>query len=91
MDLRVCMLLVLLCAALCSAEVPQDCCLSVAQQRPLPARLIHSYKLQEAGRGCAINATVVQMKAGRRLCLPHPEGHPWVQRLMRVVDQRQQP
>ncbi|XP_033846107.1 C-C motif chemokine 21-like [Periophthalmus magnuspinnatus] len=89
MDPKVCVLLLLLCAALCSAEVAQDCCLRVAQQR-LPARRIQSYKVQEAGRGCDISATVVQMKGGKHLCLPHPEGHLWVQRVMKMVDQREE-
>ncbi|KAK7879066.1 hypothetical protein WMY93_034153, partial [Mugilogobius chulae] len=51
-------LLLLLCAAFCTAAVPQDCCLSVAQQR-LPANRIQSYKVQEAWKGCDISATVI--------------------------------
>uniref|UniRef100_A0A3B3ZPY6 Chemokine interleukin-8-like domain-containing protein n=1 Tax=Periophthalmus magnuspinnatus TaxID=409849 RepID=A0A3B3ZPY6_9GOBI len=86
MDPKVCVLLLLLFAAL--SGVPQDCCLSVAQKR-LPAKQVQSYKVQEAGKGCDISATVVQVK-GRMLCLPHPEGQQWVQKLMRIVDQRQQ-
>ncbi|KAJ0019666.1 hypothetical protein NQD34_007235, partial [Periophthalmus magnuspinnatus] len=41
----------------CAAGVPQDCCLSVAQKR-LPAKQVQSYKVQEAGKGCDISATV---------------------------------
>uniref|UniRef100_A0A3B4ACY7 Chemokine interleukin-8-like domain-containing protein n=1 Tax=Periophthalmus magnuspinnatus TaxID=409849 RepID=A0A3B4ACY7_9GOBI len=80
---------VILKCLLFAAEVAQDCCLRVAQQR-LPARRIQSYKVQEAGRGCDISATVVQMKGGKHLCLPHPEGHLWVQRVMKMVDQREE-
>uniref|UniRef100_A0AAV2MTI6 Chemokine interleukin-8-like domain-containing protein n=1 Tax=Knipowitschia caucasica TaxID=637954 RepID=A0AAV2MTI6_KNICA len=87
MDPRVCGLLLLLSAALCTAEIPVDCCLAVSKKRHLPGKLIQRYELQEAGSGCDISATVVHTIKGRQLCLPHPEGHPWVQKLLRIVDQ----
>ncbi|KAK7879107.1 hypothetical protein WMY93_034111 [Mugilogobius chulae] len=80
MDPRACVLLLLLCAALCTADIPQDCCLTVSHQR-LPPRAVLSYQLQEEGKGCHISATVVQVR-DRRLCLPPPEGHPWVKWLL---------
>ncbi|KAK7906902.1 hypothetical protein WMY93_015514 [Mugilogobius chulae] len=80
------LLLLLLCAASCTAAVPQDCCLSVAQQR-LPANRIQSYKVQEAGKGCHISATGPHSWS-KRLCLPHPEGLPWLQKVLKIVEQR---
>lgn len=83
------LLLLLLCATLSTAEVPVDCCLKVANQR-LPLKIVESYTLQEAWRGCKISATVIIVKGGRgkKLCLPHPEEHSWVKRLLKMVDQK---
>ncbi|RVE68637.1 hypothetical protein OJAV_G00093850 [Oryzias javanicus] len=57
----------LLFVQLASAEVPMDCCLSVSKNR-LPAKIIVSYSIQEAGKGCDISATVFETKGGKRLC-----------------------
>ncbi|KAF6721085.1 C-C motif chemokine 19 [Oryzias melastigma] len=77
----------LLCIQLASAEVPKDCCLSVSKNR-VPAKFVVSYYIQEAGKGCNLSATVFETKGGRRLCIVHPDGFPWVQKVISIVDSR---
>uniref|UniRef100_A0A8C6TCY2 Chemokine interleukin-8-like domain-containing protein n=1 Tax=Neogobius melanostomus TaxID=47308 RepID=A0A8C6TCY2_9GOBI len=87
MEPRACVLLLLLCAALCTAQIEMmDCCLSVADKRLRPDN-VEQYRLQRAGHGCDISATVIQVK-GKQLCLPPPEHHRWIRRLLKIVDQK---
>ncbi|XP_008287540.1 C-C motif chemokine 20-like [Stegastes partitus] len=83
------LLLGIICLGLAAADVPVDCCLSTAEKR-LPHRLVASYQIQDAGKGCDIKATLVITKAGRQLCLVHPDGNQWVQQLINAVDKRKQ-
>lgn len=39
-----------------AAEIVVDCCLTVAEKR-MPLRIVQSYTIQEAGKGCEISAT----------------------------------
>ncbi|XP_023121539.1 C-C motif chemokine 21-like [Amphiprion ocellaris] len=81
------LLLGIICFGFAAADVPADCCLKTSDKH-FPAKLISSYKLQDAGKGCDIKATVVITKAGRQLCLVHSDGNPWVQRVLHAVDKR---
>uniref|UniRef100_A0A3B3E187 Chemokine interleukin-8-like domain-containing protein n=1 Tax=Oryzias melastigma TaxID=30732 RepID=A0A3B3E187_ORYME len=67
------------------SEVLKDCCLSVSKNR-VPAKFVVSYYIQEAGKGCNLSATVFETKGGRRLCIVHPDGFPWVQKVISIVD-----
>lgn len=40
-----------------AAQIVMDCCLSVSEKRLIPKNIV-SYKLQVAGSGCDISATV---------------------------------
>uniref|UniRef100_A0A3P8WGM0 Eotaxin-like n=2 Tax=Cynoglossus semilaevis TaxID=244447 RepID=A0A3P8WGM0_CYNSE len=63
------LLTVLLTAA--TAEVVVDCCLSTTDKF-FPLIRIESYKLQEAGQGCDISATVFITKTEKTVCIVHP-------------------
>uniref|UniRef100_A0A3Q4HXR7 C-C motif chemokine 19-like n=1 Tax=Neolamprologus brichardi TaxID=32507 RepID=A0A3Q4HXR7_NEOBR len=66
------------------AQVPVDCCLSVAT-RPIEKRLVANYRHQVQGQGCAIDATIFLSRGGRTMCAPVNEK--WVEDLKRHVDQ----
>uniref|UniRef100_A0A3P8WGL3 Eotaxin-like n=1 Tax=Cynoglossus semilaevis TaxID=244447 RepID=A0A3P8WGL3_CYNSE len=53
------------------AEVVVDCCLSTTDKF-FPLIRIESYKLQEAGQGCDISATVFITKTEKTVCIVHP-------------------
>ncbi|KAG7214336.1 hypothetical protein INR49_023153 [Caranx melampygus] len=75
--------LLLLCSIICAefaaAEVPVDCC-KKASDSFLPRKVLQDYKIQEAGQGCDISATIFLTKGGKRLCIVHPNEQGWVQR-----------
>ncbi|KAM4616657.1 C-C motif chemokine 5-like [Polymixia lowei] len=67
-----------ICISFTAAEVPADCCLTTTD-KPFPAKYhIKSYTLQEAGKGCAISATVFISRTKKQLCTPHPDHSKWV-------------
>ncbi|KAL3975292.1 placenta growth factor [Sarotherodon galilaeus] len=66
------------------AQVPVDCCLSVAT-KPIGKHLVANYRLQVQGQGCAIDATIFLSRGGRTMCAPVNEK--WVENLKRHVDQ----
>uniref|UniRef100_A0A3Q1HFY4 C-C motif chemokine 21-like n=1 Tax=Acanthochromis polyacanthus TaxID=80966 RepID=A0A3Q1HFY4_9TELE len=66
------LLLGIICFGLAAADIPADCCLKTSDRR-FPPKLIASYTLQDANKGCPIKATVVITKLGRKLCLAHPD------------------
>ncbi|XP_029999795.1 C-C motif chemokine 19-like [Sphaeramia orbicularis] len=81
------LLLAVICTGFAAGEIPADCCLQVVNKH-VPAKFIQSYFIQESGKGCSIPATVFTTKNGNALCVPHPDGHPWVQRVIKIIDQR---
>uniref|UniRef100_A0A672HI84 Chemokine interleukin-8-like domain-containing protein n=1 Tax=Salarias fasciatus TaxID=181472 RepID=A0A672HI84_SALFA len=91
MDSRLAALLFLgiICFGFATGEAIRDCCLS-ATSKHLPPQVVQSYALQKAGDGCKISATVIITKAGRKLCLMHPDENSAVQSVLDTVDQRKQ-
>uniref|UniRef100_A0A3B3CTQ1 Chemokine interleukin-8-like domain-containing protein n=1 Tax=Oryzias melastigma TaxID=30732 RepID=A0A3B3CTQ1_ORYME len=81
LQLHLCKALKAVCVGVCVSEVLKDCCLSVSKNR-VPAKFVVSYYIQEAGKGCNLSATVFETKGGRRLCIVHPDGFPWVQKVI---------
>uniref|UniRef100_A0A3B5LTL4 Chemokine interleukin-8-like domain-containing protein n=1 Tax=Xiphophorus couchianus TaxID=32473 RepID=A0A3B5LTL4_9TELE len=69
----------LICCYFCipAAQIVMDCCLSVSEKRLIPKNIV-SYKLQVAGSGCDISATVFMNKKGMKLCVVPPEGNQWI-------------
>uniref|UniRef100_A0A3Q3MMQ8 C-C motif chemokine 19-like n=1 Tax=Mastacembelus armatus TaxID=205130 RepID=A0A3Q3MMQ8_9TELE len=65
------------------AQVPSDCCLSVKDKR-IDTGLFADYRHQIGGQGCAIDATILVTRRGRKLCAPANE--PWVHKVMTHVD-----
>ncbi|XP_026044704.1 C-C motif chemokine 19-like [Astatotilapia calliptera] len=66
------------------AQVPVDCCLSVAK-KPIGKGFVANYHHQVQGQGCAIDATIFLSRGGRTMCAPVNEK--WVEGLKRHVDQ----
>ncbi|KAM4577041.1 C-C motif chemokine 21-like [Odontesthes bonariensis] len=83
------LLLGIICFMFAAAEVPLDCCLKVSQRR-LQSKNIVSYSVQDAGKGCDISATVFVNKLGKSLCVVHPQGNPWVQNIINILDKKKQ-
>ncbi|XP_051279323.1 C-C motif chemokine 19-like [Dicentrarchus labrax] len=81
------LLLGVFCVGFASGEMAVDCCLSVVSKH-LPIKVIVNYKIQEAGKGCDISATTFITKAGRKLCLPHPDDEEWVRNHIAALDKR---
>ncbi|XP_007547433.1 C-C motif chemokine 20-like [Poecilia latipinna] len=79
----------LICFHVATAQIVMDCCLSVSEKRLIPKNIV-SYKLQVAGSGCDISATVFLNKKGMKLCVVPPEGNQWVQNLIRTLEKRRQ-
>ncbi|CAB1420598.1 unnamed protein product [Pleuronectes platessa] len=65
------LLLGLICTGLSRAEVAVDCCLSTTDKF-FPLIRISTYKLQIAGEGCDISATVFITKTANTICIVHP-------------------
>ncbi|XP_074495964.1 C-C motif chemokine 19-like [Sebastes fasciatus] len=76
---RIALLLLLgaVCVGFTAAQTVEDCCL-VVSTKPVPLKLVANYIILEAGNGCDISATVFITKAGRKLCVSHPDDRPWV-------------
>ncbi|XP_031698294.1 C-C motif chemokine 19-like [Anarrhichthys ocellatus] len=81
------LLLGVLCVGFASAEIVVDCCLTVAE-KPMPLRIIQSYTIQEAGKGCGISATGFITKSGRTLCVSHPNDKQWVRTYIKYLDEK---
>ncbi|XP_005808851.1 C-C motif chemokine 20-like [Xiphophorus maculatus] len=77
----------IICFQVATAQIVMDCCLSVSEKRLIPKNIV-SYKLQVAGSGCDISATVFMNKKGMKLCVVPPEGNQWVKNLIKTVDRR---
>ncbi|XP_028312970.1 C-C motif chemokine 19-like [Gouania willdenowi] len=84
-DARLCfaILLITCCVTQTLTQVPSDCCLRVKNVKIGAAR-VADYHQQISGQGCFIDATVLETKHGRKLCVP--PGEPWVQKLLKRVD-----
>ncbi|KAM3611039.1 uncharacterized protein V6R79_012745 [Siganus canaliculatus] len=80
-------LLGIICIGLTSAQLAVDCCTQAADKL-LPLHLISDYIIQEAGKGCDISATVFITKAGKRLCVLHPEERKWVKNHINILGRR---
>ncbi|XP_069574872.1 C-C motif chemokine 21-like [Brachyistius frenatus] len=81
------LLLGVVCFQFTAAEIVMDCCLKTSDKR-LPSKILLSYSLQEAGKGCDISATVFVSRGGKTMCVVHPSEKPWVQRLITILDQQ---
>ncbi|KAM4746599.1 C-C motif chemokine 20-like [Anableps anableps] len=81
------LLLGLICFQVATAQIVVDCCLSVSEKRLITKNIV-SYRIQRANSGCDIDATVFINKKGMKLCVVPPEGNPWVQRLIHILDTR---
>ncbi|MEQ2307631.1 hypothetical protein AMECASPLE_020300 [Ameca splendens] len=77
----------LICFQFATAQIVMDCCLSVSEKR-LNLKNLVSYSIKRAGMGCDISATVFVNKKGMKLCVVPPEGNPWVQNLIKILDKR---
>uniref|UniRef100_A0A3B3VY27 C-C motif chemokine 3-like n=1 Tax=Poecilia latipinna TaxID=48699 RepID=A0A3B3VY27_9TELE len=77
-----CIFFIICCSAVTEAQVPVDCCLSVANQ-PIDKRLIADYR--EQAKACSIDATILVTRHGRKLCAPTKEER-WVKDVMKHVD-----
>ncbi|TKS77906.1 C-C motif chemokine 19 [Collichthys lucidus] len=73
------LLLGVICVGFAAAEIAKDCCL-LTSPKHLPLNILVGYKIQEAGQGCLINATVFFTKGGRTLCVSHPSEQAWVRK-----------
>ncbi|XP_022069757.1 C-C motif chemokine 19-like [Acanthochromis polyacanthus] len=82
--LFLCILVITFGCTVILAEIPKDCCLKVANVTIERGR-IGDYRRQVAGAGCRISAAVLVTRHQRTLCVPDNE--PWVQELMKHVDQ----
>ncbi|XP_029017778.1 C-C motif chemokine 8-like [Betta splendens] len=82
-----CILLLACCVTVTLQQVPVDCCLRSSDKRFDKARVV-DYTEQRAGRGCAIDATILLTKRGRRLCMP-AKGK-WVRAVKSYVNQLRQ-
>ncbi|KAM9392334.1 monocyte chemotactic protein 1B-like [Pholidichthys leucotaenia] len=82
------LLLGVICFELAAAEMPVDCCLHAADKR-LSSKNIESYRIQNAGNGCDIDATVFYTVKGKKLCVVHPSKKQWVHHLIKIIDQKQ--
>ncbi|XP_026176467.1 C-C motif chemokine 19-like [Mastacembelus armatus] len=78
-----CILFITCCCTVTLAQVPSDCCLSVKDKR-IDTGLFADYRHQIGGQGCAIDATILVTRRGRKLCAPANE--PWVHKVMTHVD-----
>ncbi|XP_034728826.1 C-C motif chemokine 19-like [Etheostoma cragini] len=85
--IAVLLLLGVICVGFASAEIVVDCCLTVAE-KPLPLTIIHSYTIQERGKGCEISATAFITKVGRILCVSHPRDKAWVRSHINYLDKK---
>ncbi|XP_028314088.1 C-C motif chemokine 19-like [Gouania willdenowi] len=83
--LSVLILLGVLCFVLTTGNPIMDCCLKTTQKK-FSFKLVQSYKIQEAAKGCEISATVIFTKGGRKLCLAPPKGNPFIQALIEDVN-----
>ncbi|XP_068577048.1 C-C motif chemokine 19-like isoform X1 [Cebidichthys violaceus] len=81
------LLLGVLCVGFASAEIVVDCCLTIAE-KPMPLKIIQSYTIQEAGKGCGISATGFITKLGRTLCVSHPNDKQWVRTYIKYLDEK---
>ncbi|XP_054895608.1 C-C motif chemokine 3-like [Poeciliopsis prolifica] len=77
-----CIFFIICCSTVTEAQVPVDCCLSVANSS-ISKRLIADYRDQD--KGCAIDATILVTRRGRKLCAPTKE-QKWVEDVMKHVD-----
>uniref|UniRef100_A0A8C5I1P7 Chemokine interleukin-8-like domain-containing protein n=1 Tax=Gouania willdenowi TaxID=441366 RepID=A0A8C5I1P7_GOUWI len=66
-------------------QVPSDCCLRVKNVKIGAAR-VADYHQQISGQGCFIDATVLETKHGRKLCVP--PGEPWVQKAIKKATKK---
>ncbi|XP_075961169.1 C-C motif chemokine 19-like [Anarhichas minor] len=76
------LLLGVLCVGFASADIMSQCCMRVTG-KPMPLRVIQSYTIQEAGKGCPIRAALFITKSGRTLCVSHPNDKQWVRSVER--------
>ncbi|XP_035514619.1 C-C motif chemokine 19-like [Morone saxatilis] len=81
------LLLGVLCVGFASGEIAVDCCLSASSKR-LPLKIIESYTIQDAGKGCDVKATRFLTIAGRTLCVSHPDDAEWVRKHIAALEKR---
>ncbi|XP_074527112.1 monocyte chemotactic protein 1B-like [Halichoeres trimaculatus] len=83
------LLLGVVCVEFSAAEVPIDCCLTTSSKR-VPIQIIADHRIQEAGKGCDIGATVFETKKGVILCISHPSEEAWVRKTIRHLEKKAQ-
>ncbi|XP_060928034.1 C-C motif chemokine 20-like [Limanda limanda] len=83
------LLLGLMCTGFARAEVAVDCCLKTTDKF-FPLIRISTYKLQIAGEGCDISATVFITKTANTICIVHPseplKKNKWVKAHIKHLD-----
>ncbi|XP_026198301.1 C-C motif chemokine 19a.1 [Anabas testudineus] len=63
-----CILVITCYCTVTLAQMPIDCCLEVSN-KPIGKSFVINYHRQIAGKGCAIDATVLETRGGRTLCV----------------------
>uniref|UniRef100_A0A3B5K317 C-C motif chemokine 13-like n=1 Tax=Takifugu rubripes TaxID=31033 RepID=A0A3B5K317_TAKRU len=86
---REAMSLALVCIEFAAAEVVLDCC-KTKTSKFFPLQRIQSYRIQDSGTGCDIDATVFVTKNGRHLCVSHPSEEKWVKKHIDALEKRKQ-
>uniref|UniRef100_A0A3Q1HVP0 Chemokine interleukin-8-like domain-containing protein n=1 Tax=Anabas testudineus TaxID=64144 RepID=A0A3Q1HVP0_ANATE len=81
------LLLGIICTGFVAAEVAFDCCLKKSEKY-LPPKILVSYTIQEAGKGCEISATVFTTRTGRILCVSHPSEQGWVKSHINLLNNK---
>ncbi|XP_028830193.1 C-C motif chemokine 19b [Denticeps clupeoides] len=83
--------LLLACAlwscATASTEEAVDCCLRTSN-RPIPHRIVKSYRIQAGDSGCTILATVFVTVKKKKLCAPDPFSSVWVSKLIQKLEKK---
>ncbi|XP_062411014.1 C-C motif chemokine 19-like [Sardina pilchardus] len=93
MLLRVTALVLLACGlwdcatASAGSEGAVDCCLATSSAR-IPPRLVKSYKVQTAGEGCRVDATLFITKRNKKLCAPPADKTKWVQHVIKKLNRK---
>ncbi|XP_039209789.1 C-C motif chemokine 22 [Crotalus tigris] len=64
---------------------PEDCCYDVRKGKPLPLRVISSYR--KTSQTCGMDAVVLEVKSGKELCVEAEAL--WVKRLMKRIPKKQ--
>ncbi|TWW60137.1 hypothetical protein D4764_05G0002270 [Takifugu flavidus] len=83
------LLLALVCIEFAAAEVVLDCC-KTKTSKFFPLQRIQSYRIQDSGTGCDIDATVFVTKNERHLCVSHPSEEKWVKKHIDALEKRKQ-